>query len=303
MLDSDDPRPLSCVRQALDRQPVSEASLVLTAVAIDNRIDRVDGMWCLMVPEVSANQALRELDNYAQENIPTTAPPTKPITFDSGWAGVFGYLFVIWLVPMLQRNVGIDWLAAGRLEAGLLTDGEWWRAVTALTLHGDLAHILSNSVFGTIFGLLVGRYLGSGFGWLLVLLAAILGNTLNAWIQPDEFRSIGASTATFAALGLVGGFVWRRGFYRHPDWRRAFAPVFAAIALLIYTGLGGGNTDVVAHITGFGSGLTAGLLIASFDIRRLGKSGQYIAAAITLGVIWFAWLAALNAPTLEAVID
>ena len=31
-----------------------------------------------------------------------------------------------------------DWLGAGRLEAGPLLDGEWWRAVTPLTLHIEL---------------------------------------------------------------------------------------------------------------------------------------------------------------------
>lgn len=302
MLDSDDPRPVQCVRQALDRHPISEASLVLTAVAIDNRIDRVDGLWCLMVPEPSANQAVRELEKYTAENIPIVAPPTKPITFDSGWLGVLGYLLIIWLLPVLELTVDNDWRGAGRMEAGLVMAGEWWRTATALTLHGDLGHLLGNSVFGTIFGLFVGRYLGSGFGWLLVLLAAMLGNTLNAWIQPDDFRSIGASTATFAALGLVSGFVWRRGFYRHPDWRRAFAPIFAAFALLAYTGFGGENTDVMAHITGFGSGLATGLLIAGFDIRRLGKSGHYIAAAITLGILWRAWYVALNAAHVSTVI-
>ena len=39
-----------------------------------------------------------------------------------------------------------------------------------------------------LFGLFVGRYLGSGFGWLLVLISGALGNALNAWLRSEERR-------------------------------------------------------------------------------------------------------------------
>ena len=75
----------------------------------------------------------------------------------------------------------------------------------------------------------VGRHLGSGLGWLLDRrCAARVGNLLDAALQPEDFHSIGASTATFATIGIVGAFVWRRGYYRAVDWRRSVAPVFAA---------------------------------------------------------------------------
>ena len=61
------------------------------------------------------------------------------------------------------------------MYAAAVRDGEWWRAVTATTLHSGLPHILANTVFGTIFGIFVGRSVGSGYGWLLVLLAAAAG--------------------------------------------------------------------------------------------------------------------------------
>jgi membrane associated rhomboid family serine protease len=148
---------------------------------------------------------------------------------------------------------------------------------------------VANSLFGALFGLFVGRYLGSGFGWLLVLISGALGNALNAWLRPEAFSSIGASTATFAALALGAAFVWRRGYFRGGGLRRGFAPIFGGIALLAFTGIGGGRTDVIAHFAGFGVGLCAGLLAASFDIRRLGKSGQYISAGLAFGLLLLAW--------------
>ena len=147
-------------------------------------------------------------------------------------------------------------------------------------------------MFGAVFGLFVGRYLGSGFGWLLVVAAGTGGNLLNACIQNDGFRSLGASTATFAALALAGAFVWRRGYLRGWDWRRRFAPVFGGIAMLAYTGFGGGNTDVVAHVTGFGCGLALGIAAGGFDPRVLGRAGQALCGALALAVVAGAWLAA-----------
>lgn len=271
------------------RATLMEASLVLTAVSIEHRIEAEDHLCALLVPMSLAQRATSELHKYGQENRYLPPPPRTVFTIDSGWIGVLGYLLVIWMLPWLEANWAHAWREAGNMQAGLVRDGEWWRCITALTLHADLGHIIGNSLFGAAFGLFVGRYLGSGFGWLLVLMSGALGNAMNAWIQPDEFRSIGASTATFGALGLGAAYVWRRGYFKGRGWRRGLAPVFGAIALLAYTGVGGENTDVVAHFTGFAAGVALGMLAATFDVRRLGVSGQYIAGILAVGLVTIAW--------------
>jgi rhomboid protease GluP len=271
------------------QESLAEASLVLTAVAIEHRIELDFGTCALMVPKPMAMTATSQLENYRHENRYLPPPPKTVFTVDSGWIGVLGYLLIIWMQPWLEANWALDWRQAGHMQAGLVSAGEWWRCITALTLHADLGHIIGNSLFGALFGLFVGRYLGSGFGWLLILIGGGLGNGLNAWVQVDEFRSIGASTATFAALGLGPAYVWRRGYFKNQGWRRGLTPIFAAIALLAYTGVGGENTDVVAHFMGFAVGVGLGMLAATFDVRRLGVSGQYlagIAAATTVAIAW-----------------
>jgi len=266
-----------------------EASLVLTAVSIEHHIKAEDSAWALLVPMDLAMRATSELQKYRHENRYLPPPPPTVFNIDSGWIGVLGYLLVIWMLPWLEANWALAWREAGNMQAGLVRDGEWWRCITALTLHADLGHIIGNSAFGAAFGLFVGRHLGSGFGWLLILLAGALGNALNANIHPDEFRSIGASTATFGALGLGPTYVWRRGYFKGRGWRRGLAPIFAAIALLAYTGVGGENTDVVAHFMGFAAGVMFGILAATFDVRRLGVSGQYLAGMAAAGLVTYAW--------------
>lgn len=281
----------TCIRRSRHRQPLSELALVLTAVSIEHDIAFDGHDWCLWVGSADVQSANEELTKYARENEPSRRRYREAHTVDSGILGVLGYLVVIWALPTLEAEqaFGWEWRSSGAMDAAMVRAGEWWRTVTALTLHGDLAHLVANSLFGAVFGLFVGRYLGSGLGWLLVLAAGASGNAINAFIQSDGFRSVGASTATFASLALVGAFVWRRGYLKGWDWRRRFAPVFGGIALLAYTGFGGGNTDVMAHVTGFGCGLLLGLVVGGIDVRRLGTSGQLICATAAVVVVVRAW--------------
>ena len=280
--------------RARDRRGLADAALVLEAMHIPHRMDCRNRMWRLEVPPEHEYAARAELDRYASENRRPAPYRPKVHRFDSGWAGVLGFLTVIWLLPNLEDAAlfGWDWRESGVMNAERVRDGEWWRTVTALTLHADLGHIAGNSFFGALFGIFLGRYVGSGLGWLLVVVGASLANLVNAWLQTPPFVSLGASTATFAVLGLTGAFVWRRGYLRGANRRQSFAPLFAATALLVYTGIGGERTDVLAHFLGFAAGAAGGVLAAACDIRRLGRSGQWIAGALTLTLLGYAWLLA-----------
>lgn len=294
MSDSDpDPDPEKrwrAIRRGPSRQSLTEASLVLIAMNIEHVIRSDDFDWYLAVPEALAPDAVGHLERYGLENQPG-APVAKAVDIDTGWFGVMGFLLVIWLLPVLEGNgvLGWNWQELGALNGSTLANGEWWRAVTALTLHADPGHLLGNSIFGAGFGLLVGRHLGSGLGWLLILLAGMVGNLLNAALRPDAFSSIGASTATFAALAIVSGFVWRRGYFQGSNWRQAFAPIFGGIAMLAFTGVGDENTDLVAHFMGFGAGLVVGLVAAGFNVQRLGQRRQQICGALALALVVWCW--------------
>jgi rhomboid protease GluP len=276
------------------RAPVNDAALVLSAVGIDNAIQRNDIGWCLLVASADQAQAHQQLQSYWHENQPSDVQPTPALLVDSGWPGVIGYLIVIWSVPAASVFSQLDFFSAGRLDAGAVVNGEWWRTATALTLHADLGHIAANSLFGCAFGLFVGRYLGSGLGWMLVLACGVTANLANAYVQPEQFRAIGASTATFAALGIVPAFGWRRGFFRGRGFKRGFAPLFAAIALLAYTGFGSENVDALGHIFGFIAGIVMGLAVANVDIPRFSIADHQRAGFATLLIIATAWVFAFS---------
>ncbi|NCF44017.1 MAG: rhomboid family intramembrane serine protease, partial [Proteobacteria bacterium] len=197
--------PWVAVFRAEDQRLITDASLVLLAVKIAHRVDMnaTTSPYSVMVPADQQARAHHELTAYWQENSKPPPMQTQVPFVDSGWPGVLGFLAVIWAVPALQGFADGPLVEAGVLHSEAVREGQWWRGITALTLHGGLEHILSNSLFGSLFGFFVARYLGSGVGWLAILGCAALANLFNAFIHPDNFRALGASTANFAALGLT----------------------------------------------------------------------------------------------------
>lgn len=281
------------LRTARERRELRTFALVLAARGIDSRIDLIDGDWRLLVTVDDLVHGREEIAAYERENV-SRPPPAFPIRIDTGWWGVAAYLAVIWAVMLAEGAdlFGWDWRSAGRLHVASVMSGELWRLVTALTLHADLAHIVANSLFGAVFGLLAGRYFGSGLAWLCIVLGGTFGNALNVLVRPEFFMSIGASTATFAAVGLAGAFFWRSGFFRQARWQRRFAPVFAAIAFFAYTGTGGENTDVVAHLTGLVAGFLIGLYIARTRLHLSGPRAQRFFAWTAIALVGSAWMLA-----------
>jgi membrane associated rhomboid family serine protease len=285
------------VATGLTEARVNELALVLTARGVPFQLQAGLRGFELWVPQSAAPAAAAELTLYRDENArPVGTRPLEEV--GAGRAGVTWYVATL-LAVFFALHVdlfGRDWLDAGRLDAARIMAGEWWRAVTALTLHRELAHLGGNLAFGGFFGYFVGRYLGHGVGWFAVLLAATGANVLNAWVQGPVHRAIGASTAVFAALGLLVTYTWRRGYLRGTPWRARIAPIVAGLGLLAFTGTGGENTDLGAHLFGFLAGLAAGLAIARFAPVKWLRSArvQRLCGAFAVLLLVAAWAVALR---------
>jgi membrane associated rhomboid family serine protease len=154
---------------------------------------------------------------------------------------------------------------AGELDSvAVYGRGEWWRAATALFLHADIGHLVSNALAGIFAFSAVISTFGRARGWAALAVAAVAGNLAVAGVNyPGPYRSLGASTAIFAGLGLLTGRAVRAVQRdRTPRSLRALlAPLAAGLALLGLYGAGGINIDVGAHAAGFLSGLALGFAI------------------------------------------
>lgn len=283
-----DPDSRTVLMTTPDRAACAELALVLEAQAIPAWLEPMGASWVLSVPAPFAEQARQELASYLRENARPRSPRQPPQRLGRGWPGVVAYVAIIMLLAVLVRQVGfgLDWVRIGRMDAGRLLQGEWWRAVTALTLHADAGHLLGNAAFGSFFAYSIGRYWGGGFGWLAIVATGVVGNVLNALVSGPAHLSIGASTAVFGALGLLSAYGWRRGFPAGASFRERAAPVVAGLGLLAYTGTAGANTDIGAHLMGFGTGFALGLVIARVGLptsRRVQLGAGALALALVLG--------------------
>lgn len=271
----------------------AELGLMLAARGIPHRYAPGSGAWQLVVPGRAAAEAHAEIVHYLQENRPRPAGRRRLDEIDGGWTGVGVYIVVLAMVAAFagRMALGLDWLGAGNMDAGRVQAGELWRTVTALMLHVELGHLVGNMVFGGFFGLFVARHLGSGLGWAAIVASGFAGNLLNALVQAETHRAIGASTAVFGALGLLVAYTWRAGFIKGTPWKERIAPVVAGIGLLAFTGTGGENTDIIAHLTGFIAGFVFGALLARVKIPREPRV-QLALGGGTLGVLLLCWVLA-----------
>ena len=285
------------VYDSRSQQACSDRALVLLSLGIPYKIlTNNNALFTLVVPAMEAEKAKYEIWEYEQENQPVknTSKPIKP-QYDKAVPGVIAYLIVVVVVAWFAEIAafGRDWIGSGRIDGALIRDGEWWRAITALTLHGGIKHLLGNIVFGIFFGLLAGGLIGPGVAWLAILISAAIANVLNVLLLDEAHRAIGASTAVFAALGLVSGFVWRSKLMAQEKWAWRIGPIVGGLALLAYTGTGGPNTDVGAHLAGFVCGFASGSFLSRMPNLSVSGRLQMTSGLLAIILLCIAWIIAL----------
>ena len=165
-----------------------------------------------------------------------------------------------------------------------MLQGEWWRAVTALTLHADLVHVLANAAALAIFLGAVAYRLGPALATWLALASGVGGNVVTALVARGGHVSIGASTAVFGALGTLSALQVPR--------RQAWLTLGAGVALLGVLGTGA-RADLLAHLFGFATGLVEGLATRHITPPRRSIRQPFIAflAATPIAFAWWRVLA------------
>ena len=273
-----------------------ERALVLVAVGIQAELVQLDDGFALLVPEETFDAAMGHLEAYDKEKPPRPPPPSSISAHPGAWLGSAAYALILVSVAHWSAGdlLGLDWFSAGELVSNLPKTGEWWRVVTALTLHADIGHLGANLAFGIVFGYLAGQLLGPGVAWASTLAAGAIGNLLDALLMPATHHTIGASTAVFATLGLLAAFSWRRRSTLAVRWPHRWGPLIAAVALLGLLGAGGEHTDVLAHLAGFLAGTAFGVAYGSGSMPSVRSDVvQVLCGVAALGAIVGAWVCAL----------
>ena len=283
--------PGTAVRVTPSRRRADEWAVVLAAADIPHWLrQRLDG-WALLVEPVDADAALDALTAYDRENAPERAveiPASRPFTI----VGLVVALLLIGFFAVTgSRAERSAWFERGSADAARMVAGEWWRAVTALTLHADGFHVLGNAAGVALLVTAVCEQVGAGVGLALVLLAGAGGNALTAVAHSGAHISVGASTAVFGTIGILAAL--RIVARRRAGATRSWVVVAASLALLTFLGTGP-EADLLAHLfgllVGFGLGLAAALALRSDPPAWI----QWLLVAAAGAVLAGAWRAALR---------
>jgi membrane associated rhomboid family serine protease len=239
-------------------------ALVVLAMGLACWLVPCDGGCRLLVEDEFAASVAEELASFDHESAGWPPPlPPKPASVRR-IAILSPLLWAVLVIAAFNLQHTSAAFAENRLDLdaqAVFGHGEWWRVVTSLFVHADLGHLTSNLIFGVFVFSAVLTTLGLARGWLLLVMASIMGNFAAAALQyPGTYRSLGASTAIFAGLGLLTGHaacLVRR--HRSPHgWRSVVIPLASGAVLLALLGSGGPEIDVAAHACGFAAGFVIG---------------------------------------------
>jgi len=141
-----------------------------------------------------------------------------------------------------------------------VSEGEWWRLITAGFLHAGLMHLLFNCLalytLGTPFEALYGRTRYA----ILLLISLLAGSYASITFNAENQVSVGASGAIFGLFGALLVVGRRLG----ADTRSTLTllAINTAIAIAIP------NIDWRAHLGGFASGILTSLIFEVIQQQR-----------------------------------
>lgn len=283
-----------------DPRRLDARALVLVSRGFHPFVRVVEGHFELYVPPEELEGARDELAaadaeerELTQNRVVEDAYPPQTSTRRAALASLCMSLLLLGFFAITGPRAGQSvWFANGSADAQRVLEGEFWRTITALTLHADSAHVLSNVGLGAFVVGAVMRAEGVGMGSALVLASGALGNWVNAWAHQSFHRSVGFSTAVFGAIGLLGGLAYMRrragGHRQLPAW----TALGGTLALLGMLGTGGERTDLFAHLFGALVGVVLGVCAARLRVKS--ALGQWCAGLGTMAVVVGAWLRALG---------
>ena len=150
----------------------------------------------------------------------------------------------------------------------LIVEGQFWRLITPMFLHGSFLHIAFNMYALNVFGPGLERHFGHTRFLVLYLLSGFAGNVASFMFSGAP--SLGSSTAIFGLLGAEGVFLYRNQRLLGGSARRALNNIIMIAIINLLIGLSPG-IDNWGHL----GGLIGGTLFAWFGGPILSLDGIY----------------------------
>ncbi|MDX1776312.1 MAG: rhomboid family intramembrane serine protease [Desulfobulbales bacterium] len=292
-----DLRMTSTIGLPVSRQQAEQWALVLRAANIPSTIEFEKRSWVIKVSPLHEKRALQEISAFMEEN--NDWPPLHrkrkvplPVLtkYQPPTILMMGALVIFFIItgPWSGRSA---WFAQGAVSGRqILENGQWYRLVTALTLHADVVHLFGNIIIGGILVHFLCRLLGNGLGWFLILASGALGNLMNIILHGHQHNSVGFSTAIFGTIGILSGY--QAAAKRSAALKEILLPLAAGAGLLAFLGTGGERTDLGAHFFGLLAGAGLGALLVFLPSQRILitktslQTNLFVASLAIVGLCW-----------------
>jgi rhomboid protease GluP len=189
-----------------------------------------------------------------------------------------GLTIFVFLLQMASQSILGDDLPAlfGMKINSAILNGQIWRLITPVLLHGSVLHIIGNMYGLYIFGPELESTFGRARFLTLYLLSALAGNVLSFLFSPNP--SLGSSTAVFGLLGAEAVFLYTNRAILGRSAQRALMNLITVALLNLVIGLAP-RIDNWGHV----GGLMGGTLFAFLGGPLLRIEGVYPALSLVDG--------------------
>jgi rhomboid protease GluP len=224
------------------------------------------------------------------------SPQRRPLVTYS-ILGITIFVFFLQLASEATGNTlgGVDLPAALGMKINvLIVEGQYWRLLTPMLLHGSILHIAFNMYALFIFGPGLERHYGPWRFLALYILSGFAGNVFSFVFSPAN--SLGSSTAIFGLIGAQAVFLYQNRDIFAGAARQALGQIVTIALINLFIGLSPG-IDNWGHVGGLVGGVMfsfmAGPLLSvegmSPYVRIVDKreSRTVILGALSVGLIFF----------------
>jgi len=203
-------------------------------------------------------------------------------------------IIAVYIAMLVVGHGNVDRVALlfGDKENDLIRQGQWWRLVTAIFLHGSWVHIGVNGFSLYWLGNQMERLYGRRRFFVLFIFSGICGNLLSFLKQPAP--SLGASGALFGLIGAGIVFPIRYPKLISPKARKTILTQLIWITVLNLALSLAPGIDLWAHVGGLigGGFLALFLMPALLDPRPVNLWRERALSVIALGMVMLCLLSA-----------
>lgn len=168
-------------------------------------------------------------------------------------------VYLLGLIPGIGNNL----YALGIAYNYSISQGEYWRLITAMFLHGGFLHLLFNMFGLYVFGPELEQLAGKLRFFSIYFISGLLANVATYVVEPLNYASLGASGAIFGIFGAYLALVYHTRKIL-PQLKQLIIPLVAISVIMTFVQ---SNINITAHLVGLAVGFILGMF--QFTPKRI----------------------------------